>query len=107
MHFNGDMGEFMHAFEPHPVFCDRFRIDAQDRDDGTVMSRPQLPDMKVDYFIALVFDGSANLVRQVFVAIVKEHCSAIAQKAPRPAKYDESTNDADQRVEPRGSPRRN
>ncbi len=47
VHLNGHMGKFVHGFQPLAVFRDRLRIRTQDRNDGAVVSRPELPDVKI------------------------------------------------------------
>ena len=102
MDFHGHMGQLVDVPQPRTIGRDRFGARGFERNDGAVMPRPELPDMKIDDLVMLALDGCAHFGRKILVVgqIVHENRSAVAQQSPRPAQDDEGAHDADHRVEP-------
>ena len=65
MDLNRDMREFVQVCELFPVGRNGLRVRTQDRDDGSVVARSELPHMQIDYLVmlAIAFVGTWAAMR--------------------------------------------
>lgn len=84
---DGDVGQVVNMRKPAAVEGGFPRVGRAQRDDGTVMPRPEPPDVKVGDPHAVALDRLADLVGQVLVRrdVVQQHRARIADQPPGPA----------------------